>query len=284
MALVDNQGQLLRRHVVPTARDDQVLETLDAMTEFVRACEAQFGQLAGIGVGIAAQVDPRTGAIAGADDNIPGWASIALPEHFLTSHGLRAKVDNDANVAALAEGWVGAARGMRDFILLTLGTGVGGGIVAGGQCVVGASGGAGELGHMPIIPDGPACYCGSHGCLERLVAGPYLLERAREAGLLVSLPSDLFHLAAEGNADAARLVRSTGYELALGVVTLINIFQPAAIVFGGGLAAYALPSWLEAIRVVVEARALPNNRQVRLLPAALGADAGVIGAARLATF
>jgi len=281
MAVVDGRGNILEQDSVPTGRLGDAIRTLDRMTDFTRRARTNYGVLEGIGIGMAAQIDPATGNVAGADDNIPGWAELQMRGHFWHTGGYRVAVDNDANVAALAEGWVGIAAGESDYICLTLGTGVGGGVVSGGRLLLGAWGGAAELGHMSVYPDGPPCYCGGRGCLELYVSGPFLLERARARGLVIERTSDLFALAVQRHVVAERLVSEAGMELGASVVSLVNILQPAVLVLGGGLARFAVPLWLPILDDMVRNRALPCNRKVRIAESTLGNDAALIGAARL---
>lgn len=281
MAVVDDDGHILRREEVPTGHGHAAERTIEDMRRFAREASAE-GAVTGVGVGVPAQINPHTGRIEGSDDNVEGWARFDLREELRVAPGAPVIVENDANAAALGEGWVGAARGARDFICLTLGTGIGGGIVCGGRVLTGAWGGGAEIGHVPVRRGEPPCYCGGVGCLEMLVAGPGLLARARAAGCDAQRPSDLFDAAAGGDRRARGVVDAAAGDLGVAVVTLVNVFQPELLLFGGGLARPAAPWWVPAMRAVVEAKALPNNRRVRLELAVLGNDAGLLGAARLA--
>jgi glucokinase len=212
--------------------------------------------------------------------------------------GLPVVVDNDANAAMLAEWRIGAARGTSDAIMLTLGTGIGGGLIVGGRLVHGRRGAAAELGHMIVVADGPPCpgRCPNHGCLESLVSGHAIgregalvaaadpggaLGRALAAGREITgaLVTELAH---DGDAAARAIMTEMGGRLGLGMVTLVNVFNPEVIVVGGGAIA-AGELLLAPARAVLEERALPVSREgVRVVSAHFGAEAGMLGAACMA--
>lgn len=250
----------------------------------------------GIGVGVASMVDFAAGRIV-ESVNLP-LADVPLLDLLQERFGVPVVVDNDANAAAIGEWVYGAGAGTRDMIMLTLGTGVGGGIISGGRPLRGASGAAAEIGHIIIDVNGPKCpaNCPNHGCLEAYVAGPAMGAAARAAaehepdsalGLALAegrtVDSRLLtRLAHEGDAGAIAVLERVGEYLGAGLVTLSNIFDPELVVIGGGAAAAGELLFAPARRVLV-ARALPPARdRVRIVPAALGPDAGFIGAAALA--
>lgn len=281
MAIVDEGGRIVHRAEAATGHGHAAERTVEAMRLFAMRARSS-SPIAGIGVGMAAQINPASGRIEGSDDNLEGWARLDLRGELGGDPGLPVVVENDANVAAIGEGWVGAAIGARDFICVTLGTGVGSGIVCDGRILTGAWGGAAELGHLPVRRGAPPCYCGGVGCLEMLVSGPGLLARAHASGYEATRPSDLFDAARRGDPRARSILDEAVEDLNVAVITLVNVFQPELLVFGGGLARPAAPSWLPAVRHAIDSMALPNNRRVRLELARLGNDAGLLGAARLA--
>ena len=210
--------------------------------------------------------------------------------------GVPVAVDNDANAAMVAEHRHGAARGAQTAALLTLGTGIGGGIIVDGKLVHGAHGGAGEWGHMVIDVDGPLCTCGNRGCLEMLVSGTALGRAARRAA--EELPDSGFgralsagreitgmlatELAHDGDPVARDVVTLVGYHLGVGLSNVINILNPEVVVVGGGVIA-AGELLLEPARKVVAERALaPSRDQVRIVPTRFGDASGMVGAALLA--
>jgi glucokinase len=195
--------------------------------------------------------------------------------------GLPVFVDNDATAAMLAEWRFGAAHGCGDALLITVGTGIGGGIVAGGELVRGAQGAAGEFGHMTIDYDGPLCPCGAHGCLEAFVSGTALAREARALGLDVTA-AQVAELAHDGHVGARALVAEMGTRLGTGIANLVNAFNPEVVVVGGGVLALG-DLLLEPAREEVARRALaPSRDLVRIVPTRFGAESGMLGAAVLA--
>ena len=254
------------------------------------------GRVDGIGVGVASMVDFAGGRVV-ESVNLP-LTDVPLRDHLERRFGVPVVIDNDATAACIGEHVYGAGVGVRDMLMLTLGTGVGGGIISGGRPLRGASGAAAEIGHIIIDVNGPKCpaNCPNHGCLEAYVAGPAMgaaarvaaerepdsaLGRALAAGRTVDSRL-LTRLAQEGDAGAVAVLERAGEYLGAGLVTLSNIFDPELIVIGGGAAAAGELLFAPARRVLA-ARALPPARdRVRIVPAALGPDAGFIGAAALA--
>ena len=249
-----------------------------------------------IGVGVASMVDVAAGRVV-ESVNLP-LADVPLRDLLRRRYGVPVAVDNDATAAAVGEHLWGAGAGSSEMLMLTLGTGVGGGIICGGRPYRGASGAAAELGHLTLDMDGPPCTgeCPNRGCLEAYVSGTAMglaaLEAARaEPGsalgraLAAGEPVDsrtLTRLALAGDPPALALVTRAGERLGAGLVTLSNIFDPEVIVVGGGAAAAGELLLTPARRMLAE-RALPPARdRVRVVPAALGGDAGMVGAAALA--
>ncbi len=239
---------------------------------------------AAIGVGAGGQIDSKAGVVVFATDVLPGWTGTPLRAAFEEAFSLPTAVDNDVNALAIGESRFGAGQDFSNLLYLGLGTGVGGAIIANGRLYHGVRGAGSELGHLVLVPDGLPCTCGGHGCLEQYVSGPALLRHFHAVGGDATLP-DGVPLAAMARQDpeshAARAIGLTGGLLGLGLVTLANIFGPDRILIGGGLAALG-DLLLEPARRVLRERALPGVRDCPVLPAALGPDASVIGAASLA--
>jgi glucokinase len=254
------------------------------------------GRVEGIGVGVASTVDFPAGHVV-ESVNLP-LVDVPLRDLLQQRFGVPVAIDNDATAAAIGEHAFGAGEGALEMLMLTLGTGVGGGIICGGRPYRGFSGAAAELGHIIIDMNGRKCpaNCPNHGCLEAYVAGPAMaaaaasaaeaepasaLGRALAAGHAVDSRL-LFRLGHEGDSCAVAALAHLGEYLGAGLVTLVNIFNPEVIVIGGGAAA-AGDLLLRPARSVLQARgSRPARDQVRVVPAALGPDAGVIGAAALA--
>jgi glucokinase len=270
--------------------------TLQGIEDCIADLEHGSGRVEGIGVGVASMVDFAAGRIV-ESVNLP-LADVPLRDVLRRRFSVPVVIDNDASVAAVGEWMYGAGVGASDMIMLTLGTGVGGGIISGGRPLRGFSGAAGELGHIIIDVDGVKCpaNCPNRGCLEAYAAGPAMGAAARVAAELEpdsalgrALASGravdsrlLAGLGLEGDAAAIAVLERTGEYLGAGLVTLSNIFDPELFVVGGGAAA-AGKLLLEPARRVLAARALsPARDRVRVVPAELGPDAGFVGAAALA--
>ena len=276
------------------SRPDAVVETIVEAVDEAR--EAASGEVRAVGVGVPCLVEPATGAVMAC--NHFGLVDVPLRDLLAERIGLPLVVDNDATAALVAEWRYGAARGARTALILTIGTGVGGGIVADGRILRGATGAAGELGHVVIDEAGPPCpgNCPNHGCLEAFVSGPALareglvraedapdsaLGRALAAGREVTGPL-VTELAHDGDAAARSAIETLGRRLGTGITSLVNIFNPEVVVVGGGLVA-AGDLLLAPARAVVAERALvPARDQVRIVPARFGDESGMLGAAALA--
>ncbi len=249
-------------------------------------------EIAGVGIGSPGPLDTKTGVVI-LTPNL-GWVNMPLRDRVADSLKLPTVLDNDANCAIFGEWWRGAARGVDDVIGLTIGTGIGGGIVLGGKIYHGASDVAGEIGHMTIDANGRLCKCGNQGCLEAYASGPAIAARAVEgveAGVETSLPQyvagDLSRITAQvvyeaahdGDPYALDVVRDTAKLLGAGVASLVNIFNPAVVVICGGVT-LAGDKLFGPLTTEVHRRAFKPAWEVcRILPGALTGTAGVYGAA-----
>ena len=243
------------------------------------------GPLGGVGVGLPGLLDREAGCVRHSP-NLP-WLEDA-PVRDLLSEPLglapeRVLLENDANVAALGEQWLGAARGMRHLLLLTLGTGIGGGLIFDGRLFIG-EGLAGEVGHITVDPDGLHCGCGSRGCLETLASATAARRRAVERGLPREAPGDLELLTTRGRASAGperELLEAVGYDLGRGLADVVDLLDVRTFVFGGGFSA-ALDVLEPGIRRALGDWSYGERLAgVQLIRATLGGSAGWIGAARL---
>jgi glucokinase len=191
-------------------------------------------------------------------------------------------LENDATAAAIGEAWLGASRGAKNSILITLGTGVGGGVFVDGQPLRGPDGAAGKLGHICVEPDGHPCGCGSHGCIEQYASATALVRLAHEAGLEVADSHELFDEWKRGDATAKTVFDNMARHLAITLAGLINTFNPEMIVIGGGASA-GWDAFIEPLtkEIVHRAFAEPAER-ARIVRTALGDDAGIVGAAKSA--
>jgi glucokinase len=195
--------------------------------------------------------------------------------------GLPVAIDNDATAAAIAEWRFGAGRGSTDMLMVTLGTGVGGGLVLGGRPYRGWSGAGGELGHIVVLVDGRACFCGGHGLLEEYVSGNAANRAARETFGPAADAHRLVRLGNEGDPRALMILDEMGRYLGAGIASMLNALEPELVVIGGGFAA-AGELLLAPARRVIAREALTPGRDARLVRAELGTSAGMIGAALVA--
>ncbi|MEA2168499.1 MAG: glucokinase [Solirubrobacteraceae bacterium] len=272
--VVDEHGRILarERRLIGGLPLEGVLDALDDAV----SCLGAEGP---VGVGVPALMDLQTG-VAVRCNHLP-LDGVRVANVFGERLGRRVRVDNDATCAVLAEWQLGAARGLSHVALLTLGTGIGGGLVLDGAVYRGAVGAAAELGHVPVDLDGPPCFgdCPGRGCLEALCSGSAL---ARDAAPLFGpiTGEQVTRLALEGDARAVELLRAMGEKLGAGLAGIAMTLNPELIVVGGGVMA-AGELLLGPARAELRARALAPSRAVPVVPTALGEDAGMIGAALL---
>jgi len=253
------------------------------MVRSVKEMRSRLGDadLAGIGIGIPGFIRMETGVVAGWA-NGPAFNGYPIRDAIEKQLGTKVILENDANSAALGEKWMGAGRGVDDLVLLTLGTGVGGGIIIGGRILHGQLGMAGELGHLTVVPNGNPCGCGNRGCLEKHASATAIAAMGRLMNLGPNLSSeDVFKLAQAGNDRALTIFRSMGEALGIALANLINIFNfPLYLLSGGPIPAWEFfsPSMLaEAKRRSFTYR----TAATRIEPAKLGNEAGLYGAAFL---
>jgi glucokinase len=292
LAVALESGRIVGECRVPTpVGEESVLDAIaDAATTVAGA-----GRILGVGVGVPGLVD-RAGVLRFAP-NLPGVNDLPITAELESRLGLPVKADNDATCAAWGERQLGAAQGYDDVVLVTLGTGIGGGIVAGGRLVRGANGFAGEVGHMVIDANGSPCPCGQRGCWERYASGGGLGRLGQRAAVEGRAPRVLARAggdpelvrgehvtmaAAEGDAGAQAVLAELGWWVAQGLANLANVFDPQAFVLGGGLVE-AGELLLDPVRAAfTELLTGASYRPpVAIVPATLGEHAGAIGAACL---
>lgn len=268
---------------------------IERMANSARAA-AMGGSIIACGISTPGPSKPKEGIVTD-PPNLPGWSNVPLARLLGEKLGVPAWIENDANASALAEHRIGAGKGLQHMILVTLGTGVGGGLILDGKLFYGASGGAGEIGHQLVQPDGPLCGCGRHGCLEAVASGIALgretaaIIAASPDGILAKMVADageepdakLLHEAADAgdmNADAA--IRVAGRYLGMGLTNLVNIFNPEMIVIGGSLRLMGEPYLGEAKKIVERDAFRQHLADLRIVEAELGDESPCIGAALLA--
>jgi glucokinase len=278
-AAVTRDGTVEARVERPTdvSSEEALLGELDAAVEELRRDQPD---VAALGFGLPSRIDQRAGR-AVASVNIP-LAGVDFRDRMRERHGLPVGIDNDANAAAIGEWQVGAARGARNVVMLTLGTGVGGGLILDGRPYRGATGSGAELGHIVLEVDGPPCGCGGRGHLESFAAGPAADGAARELYGPKSDARDLVRRGRAGEAEAlAALARIGGY-LGAGIATFVNVFEPELVVVGGGFGQAGELLLGPAREVLARQGLAPGRETVRVVQARLGGNSGVVGAAMVA--
>src|SRR5271157_39047 len=319
IAAVDEQGSLVEKVTLGTkvslGRDHVIDDMCDAIQRMAEKYRNS-APLLGIGIGVPGIIDMQTGLLR-ESPNLPGWGDYPVRAEIERRLKTIVILENDANVAALGEEWLGAAKGFSDMAMLTLGTGVGGGLVLGGAIWHGANGMAGEIGHTTVEPEGHLCGCGNRGCIEQYASATAVVRLAREAiasngapALARAAHSDpefsaksIYNLAIQGDEDARRIFRYVGRCLGITLSTLVNSLNLPIYVIGGGVSsaweAFS-PAIFEELRqrsLVYAATAPPDpsalhegaSAHVKAGPghktiitrALLGSDAGLYGAARL---
>jgi glucokinase len=269
--------------------DTPIIDTVVAkLTEFMKENKLIHSHISGIGVSATGQIDTKEGKVAGAAGHIKNWEGCNIREHIKRIYPGPVTVMNDANCAALAEQWIGGAIGLSDVVVITVGTGVGGGIIANSEILCGAAGGAGEIGHITIRNNGRRCSCGNRGCYEQYASVPALISMVRQAKKAGKLDNSLlsgqeingrviFEAAGNGGYLDVVLDRWIGY-VADGLIGIIHTFSPQIVLVGGGVCAQK-EKFIEPLRMKVLSRVMPVYvRTVKLEAAKLGNDAGMIGA------
>jgi glucokinase len=321
IAAVDEQGTLLEKVTLGTqvsrGRDYVITEMCDAIRS-VSTKYSKAGAMIGVGIGIPGIIDKRTGMLR-ESPNLPGWHEYPVRDEIERRLSANVVLENDANAAAFGEAWLGAARGRESMCMITLGTGVGGGIVLGGSIWRGMTGMAGEVGHVTIDPSGPKCKCGNIGCAEMFASATAIMRMAREAIANGNAPElakmaksgdvefnakFIYNLALQGDEPSRAIFNRVGWALGILIADLVNILNLEMYVIGGGVSAawsmfspamfaeirkrsmvYAATAPAEHVNppagASVEVNTAPMGQPTIITRAVLGSDAGLYGAARL---
>ncbi|PVG81610.1 ROK family transcriptional regulator [Nocardioides gansuensis] len=281
VAVADLSAVPLAEEARPVDVDHSADEALDLAAELVQQCLVAAGigagsdRIVGVGMGVPGPVHPRTGIVV--SPILPSWVGRSPAWELARRLGRPVHVDNDANIGALGEVRHGAARGHSDVIYVKASSGIGAGLVLAGKLYRGATGIAGEIGHVRFDDDGPVCRCGNRGCLETAVAGPKLVELLQPAygpGLTVG---KMLELGREGDVGVTRILDDAGRSLGRVIADLCNHLNPEIIVIGGDMR--VAPSFLRGIRDSIDRYAQPDTaRALTVVPGVLGDRAGVVGA------
>lgn len=272
---------------------DRIASLVEAVIDDVREqAGVDRKSLLGVGIGAPGPIDRASGVVVVAPNL--RWNNFPLRDEVSRRVGLPTSLDNDANCATFGEWWLGAGRGSRNMVGLTIGTGIGGGLILNGRLYHGESDVAGEIGHTTLETQGRRCSCGNYGCLEAYASGTAIAERAREALLTDGQSSlrsvgggdpatitarDVYEAAQHGDAIAIEVVREAARFLGAGVANLLNIFNPEVVVLAGGVT-HAGDALFEPVRAEARRRAFrPAWDAVRIVPGELSGEAGVVGAA-----
>lgn len=293
--LVDAEGRVIDRETRPTSAEEGPKAVLRGVAEGVRALLEEYPDVAGIGLGFPGTVD-NEGNVS-YPPNFPGWEVVAPAEELrsLIDLSIPIVIENDANVAAWAEAKIGSGAGEPNFLYVTLGTGVGGCIISGGEIWRGATGGAGEIGHVTVDVNGPICNCGARGCVEAYIGSRYMVSYARQKvhryqeSLLHQMmaegheltPKLINEAAEEGDVFAQNFLSELGRILGAGLAGVMNMCDLHLCIVGGGVS-QAETFLLGQARRTLRARVLQSIAgDVQLRVAALSVDAGIVGAALL---
>jgi glucokinase len=319
IAAVTAEGKLLEKVTLNTKVNlgrDHVIDEMCGSIGHLSEKYQSAGKFLGAGIGVPGIIDLQTGMLR-KSANLPGWDDYPVHAEIERRLGAKVVLENDANVAALGEQWLGAARGVANVAVITLGTGIGGGIVLGGKIWHGMNGMAGEFGHVTIEPNGPACNCGNRGCAEKYSSASAIVRMAREAIARGEAPSlataaswdaefgakSIYDLGMSGDPHAQRILNTFGRYLGILLAGIVNGLNLEMYVIGGGASSAwdsFAPSMFEELRSrsLVYAATAPENpleeevssaepqirrqRRTIVTRAALGSDAGLYGAARAA--
>lgn len=297
LALVGLNGNVIYSHSIPTRAEMGYEYTISAMKEaisnLIKETNTNKDQIEGIGFGFPGQIDYKNGIVINAP-NIPGWVNVPIEENIEREFGIPTRVDNDVRCAALGELNFGAGKGCQNLICITVGTGIGSGLIINGKLVRGAANAAGEIGHIKLqMTDGPLCGCGDTGCFEAFASGPAIIAMAeeyikggkstkyRELAEGEITPRIVAQAAAQGDAVAKRIFTIMGEYIGIGLASVVNLLNPEKIIIGGGVAD-AGEILFNPIKETLMKRAMPiQATSVQIVPAQLGNMAGVIGASLL---
>lgn len=281
VASVRESGQILESTVLPTEAEQGFPRAVDRLDAAIRRLlarpDAAGIRLAGIGIGCAGPVDPGQGLINN-PYTLTGWDRCDIVSPLRQRFDVPVVLENDADAAALGESWIGAGQAADPVVLLTFGTGVGGAAIFQGRILRGVAGEHPELGHIPILPDGPECYCGVRGCLESIASGTAIAEAGRPFGF--GTAREVF-AASSTHPDARRILERARHAVVLAAWTICHTLLPQRLILGGGIMETEFDGFAGAIRQQLRKATQFTHQRVDVAAARLGNAAGLVGAARL---
>jgi glucokinase len=294
MAAVDCRGKILRRDKIETPRSkssDAIYSAISNSAKEFFKVEDEIGTVKAIAVAVPGTVSAAKGVILNAP-NLPELNGFRVSSAFESEFGFKCILENDANAAAIGEKWRGASKNFSDSICITLGTGVGGGVILDGKIIRGIDGTAGEIGHICVEPFGALCGCGCLGCLEQYSSATAIVRIAREMSrnfpksklncVSEFSSEEVFQAGKQGDHLALAVFKKQGFYLGIALAGLINVLNPEAIVIGGGAAA-GWDLFMPELERTIAAHTYPEPRErVKIVRAVMGDDAGLLGAAHLA--
>jgi glucokinase len=292
IGIIDENGTVGKSSAYDVAFDGYDTPIIDTvvtkLTQFMKENGLEENQIGGIGVSATGQIDVKEGKVVGAAGHIKNWEGCCILERIKTIYAGPVTVMNDANCAALAEQWIGGAKGVSDAVVITIGTGVGGGIIVNSEILCGAGGAAGEVGHITIRNNGKLCSCGNRGCYEQYASTTALVRMVRQAQKAGKLKTSLlegkiingrtiFEAAGKDSYLDKILDEWIGY-VAAGLVGIIHTFNPQVVLVGGGVSTQ-MEFFIDPLRSKVLSRVMPVYAKIMKFDAAkLGNAAGMIGA------
>ncbi|NLZ54617.1 MAG: ROK family protein [Thermoanaerobacteraceae bacterium] len=296
--LMDKSGSIVKKVTVPTLAiegPDAVISRMkSSVYEVMKQANVKKKDIVAMGVGSPGPLDAKNGVIKN-PPNLPGWVEVPLRDELYNEFKLPIIIENDANAAALGENLYGSGKGMKNFMYITISTGIGGGVVADGKLFKGANGNAVEIGHTTINFQGPLCGCGNKGCWEAYASGTALARFMREgieSGKTTIIKDiedvknikaeHVFAAAKQGDKFARELVDMEGYYLGVGLANMANSFNPDCIAMGGGITHEWDLFYDRMIEVMREKALKANVENLKVVKATLGSDVGVVGAAAVA--
>ena len=294
LGLVDEEGRIISSvNEYPVKFDDYetpIIETVvKSVRHFMDENNKNFAEIAGIGVSATGGINSKLGIVEGSAGHIKNWEGTNIKARLESEFGVKTEVLNDANAAALGEMWKGAARGKENVVVMTIGTGVGGGIIVDSKILLGRKGFAGEIGHIPVNVDGEDCSCGNKGCIEHYGSTSALVRNVKEAvisGEIKGIEAGkvdgrlIFKEVAAGNDTVKKYVDEWISYISATLVGLVHIFNPEMIILGGGVSRQK-ELFVDKVRERVLHGVMPNFAIGLTVEAAkLGNDAGIIGAVR----